>query len=62
MRAIRHNGKNYKAVWEGCYYLDQRKLTIIDIDKLNELMFDYRGLIKKKLAIDINTLEKNPYE
>lgn len=31
-------------------------------DKLNEWFFDYRGLIEKGLAIDVNTLENNPYE
>lgn len=31
-------------------------------DKLNEWMFDYRGLISAGLAIDVNTLPENPYE
>ena len=31
-------------------------------DKLNECMFDYRGLISAGLAIDVNTLPENPYE
>lgn len=31
-------------------------------DKLNELKFDYRGLIDLGMAIDVNTLESNPYE
>jgi hypothetical protein len=32
------------------------------LDKLNEWMFDYRGLISAGLAIDVNTLPENPYE
>lgn len=31
-------------------------------DKFHEWMFDYRGLISAGLAIDVNTLPKNPYE
>lgn len=31
-------------------------------DLLNEWLFDYRGLIAEGLAIDVNTLEDNPYE
>lgn len=31
-------------------------------DKLNEWMFDYRGLISAGLAVDVNTLPENPYE
>lgn len=36
--------------------------TIAFFDKLNEWMFDYRGLISAGLAIDVNTLPENPYE
>jgi hypothetical protein len=31
-------------------------------DYLNELKIDYRGLIDAGLAIDVNTLENNPYK
>ena len=31
-------------------------------DYLNEHFFDYRGLIGRSLAIDVNTLDENPYE
>ena len=31
-------------------------------DYLHELKIDYRGLIDAKLAIDVNTLENNPYK
>lgn len=31
-------------------------------DLLSEWMLDYRGLIPAELAIDVNTLPKNPYE
>ena len=31
-------------------------------DYLHELKIDYRGLIDAGLAIDVNTLESNPYE
>lgn len=31
-------------------------------DKLHEWKIDYRGLIERKLAIDANTLENNPYK
>ena len=35
--------------------------TVLLFDKLNEWMFDYRGLIDAGLAIDVNTLTENPY-
>lgn len=35
---------------------------LILFDKLSEWMFDYRGLIEKSLAINVNDLEVNPYE
>jgi hypothetical protein len=31
-------------------------------DYLHEHFIDYRGLIDEGMAIDVNTLEKNPYE
>jgi len=31
-------------------------------DYLHELKIDYRGLIDAGLAIDVNTLEVNPYK
>ena len=31
-------------------------------DKLAEWLFDYRGLIPAGIAVDVNTLDKNPYE
>jgi hypothetical protein len=31
-------------------------------DFLDYMKFDYRGLIEDGLAVDVNTLEKNPYE
>lgn len=35
---------------------------IIAFDKLAEWLFDYRDLIPAGLAVDVNTLDKNPYE
>ena len=42
--------------------LSGERSSIIIFDKLNEWMFDYRGLISAGLAIDVNTLPENPYE
>lgn len=42
--------------------LSGERSSIIIFDKLNEWMFDYRGLISTGLAIDVNTLPENPYE
>lgn len=43
------------------YHLDSID-TVSLYDKLSEWMFDYRGLIEKSLAINVNDLEVNPYE
>lgn len=45
--------------WGGHARID---LTTSKLDKLDAWMFDYRGLISAGLAIDVNTLPKNPYE
>lgn len=51
-----------------CFYVSEPTITerandqSILFDKLNEWMFDYRGLISAGLAIDVNTLPENPYE
>ena len=42
--------------------LSGERSSIIIFDKLNDWMFDYRGLISAGLAIDVNTLPENPYE
>jgi hypothetical protein len=42
-----------------------KKFPVIQLplfDYLNELKVDYRGLIESGLAIDVNTLEINPYK
>lgn len=59
---MQYNGQYWFSEWSDTYHFNQANMAIKDIDKLNELMFDYRGLIEKGLAIDVNTLKNNPYE
>jgi hypothetical protein len=71
-KTITHNGteivpfeeiKENLHIPEGCWHLDERlDIFYTPFDYLNELKIDYRGLIDAGLAIDCNTLEKNPYE
>ena len=45
-----------------CFPISDTDKALRYYDKLNEWMFDYRGLISAGLAIDVNTLPENPYE
>lgn len=50
-------------LYENCGIGMKENVSQIELfDKLNEWLFDYRGLINSGLAVDVNTLEKNPYE
>lgn len=46
---------------DGNAYRDTKMVEALHIDWLNEKMFDFRGLIKKGLAIEV-TPENNPYD
>lgn len=44
------------------YNFIQKDISLAEAELLNELMIDYRGLIVNGLAVDVNTLEHNPYQ
>jgi len=48
---------NLNVVLDNCFSNQFFKLS----QKLNEWFIDYRGLISKNLAIDVTTLDVNPY-
>jgi hypothetical protein len=55
-------GYNKHGFW---MEFENKKYPVIQFplfDYLNELKIDYRGLIESGLAIDVNTLEINPYK
>ena len=57
------NFESYKDVWiMNGYDLGQTIIEYCVIQQLYEWLFDTSGLIKSGLAIDVNTLENNPYE
>jgi hypothetical protein len=54
-----YNRNNKHCYWRNCR---EYKTDVAFIDYLHELKIDYRGLIDADLAIDVNTLENNPYK
>lgn len=51
--------KNNGFVFNQCFFVDNQYQLF---DYLHELKIDYRGLIDAGLAIDVNTLNENPYK
>ncbi len=52
----------YDQIDEETPSVERLIMNVDAFDKLAEWMFDYRGLIPQGLAINMNTLDKNPYE
>lgn len=65
-KGIIHRGEKFVPILAldklNCFPISDTDKALRYYDKLNEWMFDYRGLISAGLAIDVNTLPKNPYE
>ena len=63
---ITHRGEKFVPLLAldklNCFPISDTDKALRYYDKLNEWMFDYRGLISAGLAIDVNTLPENPYE
>ena len=63
---ITHRGEKFVPLLAldklNCFPVSDTDKALRYYDKLNEWMFDYRGLISAGLAIDVNTLPENPYE
>lgn len=65
-KEITHRGEKFVPLLAldklNCFPISDTDKALRYYDKLNEWMFDYRGLISAGLAIDVNTLPENPYE
>lgn len=65
-KGIIHRGEKFVPILAldklNCFPISDTDKALRYYDKLNEWMFDYRGLISAGLAIDVNTLPENPYE
>lgn len=65
-KGIIHRGEKFVPILAldklNCFPISDTDKALRYYDKLNEWMFDYRGLISVGLAIDVNTLPENPYE
>ena len=65
-KEITHKGEKFVPILAldklNCFPISDTDKALRYYDKLNEWMFDYRGLISAGLAIDVNTLPENPYE
>ena len=65
-KGIIHRGEKFVPLLAldklNCFPISDTDKALRYYDKLNEWMFDYRGLISTGLAIDVNTLPENPYE
>lgn len=65
-KGIIHRGEKFVPILAldklNCFPVSDTEKALRYYDKLNEWMFDYRGLISAGLAIDVNTLPENPYE
>lgn len=65
-KGIIHRGEKFVPILAldklNCFPISDTDKALRYCDKLNEWMFDYRGLISAGLAIDVNTLPENPYE
>lgn len=65
-KEITHRGEKFVPILAldklNCFPISDTDKALRYYDKLNEWMFDYRGLISAGLAIDVNTLPENPYE
>lgn len=65
-KEITHKGEKFVPLLAldklNCFPISDTDKALRYFDKLNEWMFDYRGLISAGLAIDVNTLPENPYE
>jgi hypothetical protein len=65
-KEITHKGEKFVPLLAldklNCFPISDTDKALRYYDKLNEWMFDYRGLISAGLAIDVNTLPENPYE
>ena len=63
---ITHRGEKFVPLLAldklNCFPISDTDKALRYYDKLNEWMFDYRGLISDGLAIDVNTLPENHYE
>ena len=66
MSDLIHRGEKFVPILAldklNCFPISDTDKALRYYDKLNEWMFDYRGLISAGLAIDVNTLPENPYE
>lgn len=51
----------YDQIDEETPSVERLIMNVDAFDKLAEWMFDYRGLIPRGLALDVNTLDRNPY-
>ena len=65
-KGIIHRGEKFVPLLAldklNCFPISDADKALRYYDKLNEWMFDYRGLISAGLAVDVNTLPENPYE
>ena len=65
-KGIIHRGEKFVPILAldklNCFPISDTDKALRYYDKLNEWMFDYRGLISAGRAIDVNTLPENPYE
>ena len=65
-KGIIHRGEKFVPILAldklNCFPISDTDKALRYYDRLNEWMFDYRGLISAGLAIDVNTLPENPYE
>lgn len=55
------NYDNVPAIFSETYCVSKH-ITVIEFDFFHRHLIDYRGLIDAGLAIDVTTLEINPYE
>ena len=65
-KGVIHRGEKFVPLLAldklNCFPISDADKALRYYDKLNEWMFDYRGLISAGLAVDVNTLPENPYE